>query len=82
MPREPLVEEFHYFLEHQEDLVARHQGKVLAIRGQEVVGVFDTYLEALSTMSAKYPLGTFLLQKAEPGPEAYTQHFHSRVAFG
>jgi len=31
--------------------------------------------------SKKFELGTFLVQKVEPGTESYTQTFHSRVAF-
>ncbi len=82
MAGERLAEEFHFFLEHQEELVEEYRGKVIAIRGREVVGVFDTYLDAIGAMSGTYPLGTFLLQKAEPGLEAHTRVFHSRVAFG
>ena len=34
-----------------------------------------------SLSSEKHEMGTFLVQKCEPGTESYTQVFHSLVAF-
>lgn len=36
---------------------------------------------AVSETKKAHELGTFLVQKVAPGTEAYTQTFHSRVAF-
>lgn len=76
-----LDKEFNYYKDHQEELVQKYNGKFLAIVGEEVVGVFDTELEAYAEMKRKYALGTFLLQHCLPGKGSYTQTFHSRVAF-
>ncbi|MBI5119092.1 hypothetical protein HZA56_21720 [Candidatus Poribacteria bacterium] len=74
-----LEKEFEYYLKKQSELVERYNGKYIAIRHAEVVGVFDSEAEAVEKMSARYELGTFLIQKCEPGSESYTQTYHSRV---
>lgn len=64
--------EFRYFIEHQDDLVARHRGKILVLVGEEVVGVYETPLQAYVEESRKRTLGTFMIQRCIPGPDAYT----------
>jgi hypothetical protein len=76
-----LEKEFDYYLQHQKELVRKYNGKILVIKGQTVIGVFDSELEAVQKTSETHELGTFLVQKCEPGKESYTQTYHSRVAF-
>jgi hypothetical protein len=75
-----LEPEFEFFLKHQNELVEQYGGKVVAIKGETVLGAFDDVAEAVRETSKTHALGTFLVQKCEPGVEAYTQIFHSRVA--
>ena len=77
----PLEQEFKYYLSHQDELVKQYDGKYLVIKDCEVVGVFDSEIEAIEETSKKHKLGTFLVQKCDSGPESYTQTFHSRVVF-
>ena len=77
----PLEKEFNYYLKNQEELVKKYNGKVLAIKNCKVIGVFETEIEAINKTSEKEELGTFLVQKCEPGTNSYTQMYHSRVAF-
>ncbi len=74
-----LEKEFKHYLEHQEELVKEHNGKFIVIRDGKVIGVFDDELEAINKTSEQYELGTFLVQKCEPGSEGYTQTYHSRL---
>jgi hypothetical protein len=76
-----LEQEFVYYREHQDELVEKYEGKFLVIRDCEVRGVFDSELQAARETSKEFLLGTFLIQKCEPGVENYTQTFHSSVAF-
>lgn len=64
--------ELDYFIQHQDELVQKHRGKFLVLKGREVVGVHQTALEAYLEASKKYELGSFMIQPCEPGPEAYT----------
>jgi hypothetical protein len=76
-----LEKEFRYYLDNQADLVAKYRGKFVVIRENQVVGAYADEVEAVMETSKKFELGTFLVQKVEPGTESYTQTFHSRVAF-
>ncbi len=77
----PLEKEFEYFVKNQDELVKKHQGKYIVIKGNKVLGAYDSDLEALKETTKVHELGTFLVQKCESGSESYTQTFHSRVAF-
>ncbi len=77
----PLEREFAYFVEHQNELVSKYRGKFVVIKGVQVLGAYDTALEAVTETSRSNEIGTFLVQECNPGSEAYTQTFHSRVAF-
>ena len=75
----PLDQEFQYYLTHQGELVQRYSGKYLVIKNETVIGVFDSEVKAVQETIKIHKLGTFLVQKCEPGIEI--QVYHSRVAF-
>lgn len=77
----PLQKEFHYFIKNQDKLVENYNGKFIVIKGNKVIGAYDDELQAIRETSKNHELGTFLVQKCEPGSDSYTQTFHSRVAF-
>jgi len=77
----PLEREFLFYIDHQDELVAKYRGRFVVIKGHEVLGVYDDELEAISASAQDHEVGTFLVQKVEPGEENYTQHFHTRVSF-
>lgn len=64
--------EFEYFKANQEDLVRQHEGKVLSIKGEKVIGVYNNALEAYIESSKDHKIGSFMIQPCKPGPEAYT----------
>ena len=76
-----LQKEFEYFLAHQQELARQYSGKILVIKDQTIIGVFDSELEAIQETSKTHELGTFLVQKCDSTEESHTQTFHSRVAF-
>lgn len=75
------MEEFEFYLEHQDEMVTRYNGRVVAIKGHEVLGVYDDASKALAETRKAHALGTFLIQRVSPGPDAYTAVFRSRVRF-
>lgn len=78
----PLKKEFDYYLAHQAELVKQYNGKYVVIKNGEVLGAYDSQATAVSeTEQAGHERGTFLVQKVEPGTQAYTQTFHSRAVF-
>ena len=78
---EQLRKEFQYYLEHQNELVKQYNGKFIVIKDNKVIGAYDSELEAVTETSQQHELGTFLVQKCEPGTDNYLQMYHSRVAF-
>jgi hypothetical protein len=76
-----LEKEFKYYLENQAELVKKYNGKYIVIKDSEVIGVFDSEIEAVEKTSVNHKLGTFLIQKCETGKESYTQTYHSRASF-
>jgi hypothetical protein len=77
----PLEREFEYFLTHQDELVREHRGKFVVIKDEKVIGVYPSEFGAVEETAKDHELGTFLVQRCEPGSESYTQSFHSRVLF-
>ena len=76
-----LEKEFKYYIEHQDDLVQRYNGKYLVIIGEQIAGAYNTKVEAYTETSKKHEKGSFLIQLCSPGNKDYTQTFYSRVSF-
>lgn len=76
-----LKDEFQFYLDNQENLVEKYKGKFLVIKGQKVIGVYDSEIDAYTKTVAKEEPGTFLIQECQPGQENYTQTFRTRVIF-
>lgn len=72
---------FQYYLDHQEELVKKYNGKFVVIKDEEVVGAYESELDAYQDSVKKFELGTFLIQQCSPGEESYTQTFRTRVIF-
>lgn len=65
-------EELEFFKENQTELVEKFDGKFLVIKGNEVLGAYETPIDALNEGIKKAELGSFMIQPCEPGPGAYT----------
>jgi hypothetical protein len=76
-----LEREFKYYRDHQQELAPKYTGKYIVIVGEEVVGDYNSEIEAYNAAKKKYELGTFLIQLCSPDPNTLTQTFHSRVYF-
>lgn len=67
-----LKDELDFFIRNQDRLVKLYPGKVLVIKQEEVVGAYQTPLEAYLEAKKEHEPGTFMIQPCEPGPGAYT----------
>ena len=76
-----LKKEFEYYKENQDELVKKHNGKVIVIKDFIVIGVYDSEIEAIKETAKEHEEGTFLVQKCSPGKDDYSMTFHSRVSF-
>lgn len=76
-----LDKEYKFYRENQSDFIKKYKGKFLLIKGEQVVGAFDTREEAYNNAVQQYKLGTFLIQECIKDDKEVTQTFHSRVTF-
>jgi len=72
---------FQWYLDNQNRIVKKYDGKYIVIKDNSIVGSYNSDIEALLDSEKKYEIGTFLIQRCSPGTEAYTQNFSSRVIF-
>ena len=79
--RNQLEKDFAYYLDHQDEMVEKYDGKYVVIRYGQVLGAYDDELTAISETQKSHELGTFLVQKVSRGSGGYSQTFHSRVVF-
>jgi hypothetical protein len=77
----PLQKEFEYYIAHQDEMVAKYDGKFIVLKDGEVLGAYDNELAAINETQKTHKLGTFLVQQVSKGTSAYSQTFHSRVVF-
>jgi hypothetical protein len=75
-----LRRQFQYYLDHQDELVRRYQGRWVVIVGERVVGDYASELAAYEFATVGYEPGVFMIQLVTPGQESYSQTFRSRVA--
>ena len=78
---EYLTAQFEYFIQHQDELVKQYDGKVLVIKDLQVVGAYDDHMKAYFEAVKQFELGTFMIQRCEPGPEAYTITLNSNALY-
>jgi hypothetical protein len=72
--------DFDYFLQNMSEFYKNHAKKFLAIKGQNVIGVYDTFDKALDTTLKTEELGTFLIQKCVKNKEEMAHHFQYNVS--
>lgn len=75
-----LEKEFQYYVDHQDELVAKYNGKFIVLINNQVVGVYDDRADAYYSSLEKYAPGTFMIQLCTPGDEDYTVRFYNRVS--
>jgi len=75
-----LEHEFRHYLEHQDEFASEYEGKVLVIKDQKVIGVYDSEAEALNQSILCHELGSFLIQACSKDPNSTVRTFLSRVS--
>ena len=76
-----LEKQFKYYIDHQDEMVEKYDGRIIVIKDGVVLGAYDDELTAVTETKKSHDLGTFLVQRVSPGDAAYSQTFHSRVVF-
>ena len=76
-----MTRDFHWYLECQQEMVEKYNGRVIAIRDGVVLGDYRDYSEAIIETEKNHEPETFIVQLVTPGKEAYTATINSPVMF-
>ena len=76
-----LKDDFRYYLTHRDELLKKYEGKFLAIKDQQVIGVYMDETEAINKTALDHELGTFLVQECSADPNSTKQTYYSRAIF-
>lgn len=58
-----------YFSDHRAELLARYPGKFVLIKGEEIVGTYNTIEEALAEGARRFGLDPFLVRQVTEADE-------------
>ncbi|MES2386808.1 MAG: hypothetical protein V4543_02300 [Bacteroidota bacterium] len=64
-----LKKEYNWYLDNQDELLKRYNGRELVIKGQKVRKDFPNLTDALLWGNKNFEPGTFIIQLCEPEPE-------------
>lgn len=64
-------QEMEHYLKIQQDLALDNDGKYVAIKGEEVLGIFDDYKQAANTVYIAHEQGTVLMKKISKDPNSH-----------
>ena len=67
-----LKKEFDYYRANQDEFVEKYDSRVIALKGETFLGVYDTEFEALEALWRIHEPGTVFVQRVSEGEEAYT----------
>ncbi len=76
-----MEKEFQFYLDNQDVLVEKYNGRFIVIIGEEVIGDYETNSDALTEAQKNHEPGTFLIQYCAPGTDTVSQTFRSRAIF-
>jgi hypothetical protein len=62
------MKEYKYYLEIRQELAKENHGKYVAIKGKQVLGIFDNYRQAADAVYLEHDYGTVLMQELGRGP--------------
>ena len=57
-----LLREYYRYRANQDEYVQEYEGKVIVLKGGELLGVYDSHLDAVTDTSKEHVPGTFLVQ--------------------
>ena len=67
-----LSAELDFYITNQEEFVSKYDGKVIVLKHGELLGVYDSKIDAWTETCKTQAEGTFLLQTVNPGEADYT----------
>ena len=75
-----LTKNFHWYLEHQDELAKEYSGRWVAVADCSLAGVYDDQFDAIAEMRKAHKLGSFMVKRCVPFSEEKIPTFN-RVVF-
>lgn len=69
--------DFDFFIEHYQKFYEQYGHKFIVIRNKQILGSYDTELDAINQTSKTYPLGSFIVQECNGEESGYTNYISS-----
>ena len=69
--------EFEFYRSNKQDILSKYEGLVVVVKGNKILGAYDSEKEAIDETIKEHPLGTFLVRRVTR--EDDVAFFHSRV---
>lgn len=77
-----LRQQFQYYRDNRSDFVGEYDGRVIALKDNAVLGVYDDEFIAVAETEKEHELGTFIVQRVSSDEEANAVTFYTpRVSF-
>ncbi len=76
---EALRKEFRHYLAHQDEFVAKYDGRVIALKDGVVLGDYDSAGAAMLALQDSHPLGSYLIQQVSSGDKDTKVSIYSPV---
>ena len=77
----PLEQEYEFYKEIRDSLAQEHDGKLVAIKGRKVLGIFEDYRQAADALYADHEYGTVLMQELGRDYEYFAGYFPAPAQF-
>lgn len=74
-----LEKEIECYKNHQEELLKLYRGRYLVIKGERILGVYDSFEKAYLETRKQHNPRTFLIQLCEEGRDVYVKTFQARL---
>lgn len=65
------INDFDYFIENYQEIYKMYGHKFVAIRQKVILGVFNSVMDAINTLSFEYNVGTYIIQECNGDESAY-----------
>lgn len=63
--------DFDFFIQNYQGLYKQYGHKFLAIKNKEILGAYDSVPDAITQLSEKYGVGTYIIQECTDDDSAY-----------
>lgn len=71
------TKDFEYFLENYNKFYKDYGHKFIVIRNEQVIGVYESAIDAINNTSKTHPIGTFIVQECNGDESGYTNYVSS-----